>query len=194
MKRTLLNLLVLMLLAFPAQAVIIPTEHIGTAYNDGWWYNAGSSYIGPANRGGWAVGSLFAESWHVNSVEGFMKGWGDMFSPNGTVAFSIYKGSTYGHDQAGPFPGERIWTSDNISVPLNGQTTGYSKIVGLDFEPGQYWFGVNGGSTGLMQVTGYQFEGDSVASQKFTDIHNPEPSTLVMLGGGLLALIRRRKK
>lgn len=172
---------------------VMPTTSIGNAYNDGWWYPAGSSYLGPANRGGFAYGFSVNERYKVSSITGFVKGLGDIdrygVYGNGGVSFQLHKGSVYGHDNIGPLPSNNIiYQSGNYSVPLNGSVFGVTEKTKVNIEAGEYWLSFHGGpinTTGYMQAVGYELTGK---------VSTPEPATMLLMGGGLAGMFWRRRK
>lgn len=189
MRKILLTLSVLFLYVSAAQAMLIPTNTESRAYNDGSWYSTNSSYVSPANRGGLAFRFVLDQAYNVSSIDGFVSGLGQGFSNESpaNAQFSLYSGSSFGHDNAGPFPSNTvIYSSQNYSVPLDDQSRPYSEQTSLSLAPGEYWFGAQGGG-GVMRVDGYALHGD------LAQIHNPEPATLALVGGGLLAMFRRRR-
>lgn len=64
--------------------------------------------------------------------------------------------------------------------------------IGQELQPGTYWltrereFGQSGP---IVDSISQRFVGDKLAS-----IHNPEPATAVLIGGGLLAMLRRKRR
>lgn len=174
-----------------AHGAIIPTEIIGRAYNDGWWYTANSNYIGPANRGGTAIGFNIAEACRVSMLKGFINGVGDP-GGYGYVAMSLHRGSRYGHDNHGPLPSnDLIFASERRRVDFNAGDVMHSDAIGVDLDPGEYWLAFQGGSShpGHMVAKGFTIEGENMAA-----VHTPEPATMLLMGGGLLALFRKRRQ
>lgn len=176
-----------------AWSMPIETTPIGRAYNDGWWYVATSSYIGPGNRGGTALGFYIAEPVRVSVINGFVRGVGDA-GGYGYVAMSLHRGSRFGHDNHGPLPSnDIIFQSERLAVLLepNGLDTQHQHELNLDLEAGEYWVAFQGGSAtpNYMVATGASFEGEEFAST-----HAPEPATMLLLGGGLLGAWRMRRK
>jgi hypothetical protein len=172
-----------------AQAGVIPTTSIGRAYNDGWWYTAGSSYISPANRGGVAFGFELSSQYRVSMITGFIQGVGD---EPGNYRMTLFGGSRYAYDGITPMPSDnKIWQSPAFVNPLNGDEVAHVAEADLDLDAGQYWLAYNGGSAGLSQVraSGFELQGDELAK-----IHTPEPASLILMGSGLFGLMRLRRK
>ncbi len=194
MKKCLAFILFFLMMCSTAWAMPIETTRIGNAYNDGWWYVAGSTYIGPGNRGGTALGFFIAEPVRVSTLSGFIRGVGDD-GGYGYVAMSLHRGSRFGHDNHGPLPSnDIIFQSERLAVPLSfeGINTRHDHAVNLDLESGDYWVAFQGGSAtpNYMIATGATFEGENIGGESTV----PEPATLLLMGGGLAGAIWRRRK
>lgn len=170
----------------PAHALLIPTESFGMARNDGTWFTTSSSYLSTGSKGGIAYGFTLDQAYRVTSLQGFINGFGE---GAGTVALAIYSGS----NSKGMPSGNKVYESQRYNLVMDGQTTSYGGPVDIELAAGEHWFAFEGyaNTPSVTQVTGYQLEGD--LSQMAT-VHSPEPTTMLMMGGGILAAWRMRKK
>ena len=201
MKEKILLTMLFILACAPAHAMLIPAVDIGMAYNDGTWYNAGSSYISPANKGGFARGFSLGQDYHVSTISGFVTGFSEYNDPPAWASFSLYQGSILSRDGQYHLPGSNlILSSDRFSVPLDGTERAYGVNGDYHLTADDYWLVWTGAkdpaadAPAIMTVGGYNLEGDGVmTAARFSEIHNPEPATLALMGGGLMAMFRRRK-
>lgn len=185
------QIIIMFLFCSTAWSMPIETTPIGRAYNDGWWYPAGSAYIGPGNRGGTALGFRLSEGYRLTVLKGFIDGIGDP-GGYGYVAMSLHRGSRFGHDNVGPLPSnDIIFSSERNVVDFNADIITHSYETNLELEAGDYWVAFQGGSpnVGSMRARDYALEGEKMAG-----VHAPEPMTLLLMAGGILGAIRMRRK
>lgn len=191
MLRSMLVFLIVLFSNSQANAVIIPVERIGTAYNDGWWYPSTSTYVGPGNRGGTAFGFSISQRHRVSIITGILRGVGDPWL-QGQVQMSLHRGSRFGHDNVGPLPSnDIILTTERFYFPMDSDQSSVVHNAQIDLAPGEYWLAFQGGteSVGHIRAEGFRLE-----SEDLSGVHAPEPATLLLMGGGLAVLMRRRKK
>lgn len=206
-------ILALILLVYPtnAYAFFTPsyTGNTAEAFDaPGNYHPGGSGSLGGPvanNRYGLAYQFLVdqdVQTTHLNVSADYGHGVGTT-----TIKYKLFTDSTYqyrGDIQTRPIP--LVGALALVSQPLSFTNTQQEDNVGIrknyagqipfeySFVPGTYWLatdGVGGAFVKLDQTFG------SVSSQlnkDFAPIHTPEPLSLLLMGGGLLAMARRQFK
>jgi len=177
-----------------AWALPIPTEYIGHAYDDGWGYPATSSYVGPANRGGTFIGFRISQPYRVSIISGILRGAGEW--ERGSISMSLIRGSRNFRDTALLIPtNDIIFETERFTFPLDNQQQTVSHNASLDLEAGDYWVKYQGAAMyGHVIAQGFGIDGDVIESERMAGVHAPEPTTLLLMAGGILGAIRMRRK
>lgn len=189
MKRLLLIGALLFGFNTAAFAVIIPTEITASAFKDGDWHQGGNGYFGPAAPGGFAFRFSLDQDYTITTIRGFVNGVSNIGGAEnpGLASFALYKGSYTGYLNA-PLPaGNKIYQTQLFNIPYDEKTHAYSEDTDINVEAGDYWFAFERSTYGQMRGTGIQLEGD------VRQVTTPEPATVLLLGGGLMAAALRRK-
>lgn len=192
-------LFLMLIMPTVANGAIIPTEYVGRAYNDGWWYQATSSYIGPGNRGGTAIGFSLAQNYNVSMITGFINGIGSYPEIKESVIVSLYRGSMNFRDTHTPVPtNELIWESERVDLNLKLDeytTVAVTNNLNTELQAGEYWLSYRGGTAlASLRHEGFSLDGDILESERMAGVHAPEPMTMLLMGGGLLGAWRMRRK
>lgn len=189
MKKAFMMVMLLLISGY-ANAENIPLTFTDRLYSDGIWYPGAASTISPNNHEGLAWRFVLNDAWAVSSISGFMTGV-DLNrntppSP-GWAKFYLYQGSSLNTSQnfLKP-PSQFFYESDSMIVPLDNTKNEYKQSVNLELPSGDYWFRANGGaSDGIINVNDFKMTGT---------VTTPEPDSFLLLGGGLLAGWRMRKR
>lgn len=191
-RTLILTLMILLGIISPAMALNVPFENIGQAYNDGYWYPATSTYINNANKDGYAYGFNVPElSQPTNQFTFYLYGYGESqgFS---NITVKLWKGSEFYRTSQIKIPSRELLSIyEPIRVDYTNSLGQYSIAGNID-QPGEYWLSFQGGT---QYAGGAQFNRMEISSPNLNlaTVHNPEPATMFLMGGGLLALLRKRK-
>lgn len=194
MKRIALALIMLFIAAKADAFVFQPTLDHCASTDGGRWLGYGEN--GNACGTSFFQGSNVAYQFnidtpiYVSSIEAWIA-YND-FDLNTTAGanVAIYNG-TGGNEHTGIIPtGDKIF-SKRFSFPVDPHNSSPADWRGVtdfsfDLKPGTYWVAFEEGTRGTF-VSGKE-------GLKMAAIHNPEPATMFLMGGGLLAMLRKRRQ
>lgn len=196
MKELLLLIIFILILGtYPkAEAFLIAPEimRCASSTDGGYWFGQEGQGCGTAFFQGDEVAYQFylETPVYVSSIEAWIA-YNDVdLNTKAGAKVAIYD-ATAGTERTGPIPMlsakvfEKAFTFDvdpHASQPAEWRGP---KDFSIDLQPGVYWMSFEDGTRGTF-VSGKE-------GFRMEAVHNPEPATMFLMGGGLLAMLRRKK-